>query len=108
MMKMVTKLCFWASLSALLMIGSAVAQTVTPVSAGDGTIQAAIDVAADGDILELVDGGGLYITSDTDKIIVNKKLTIRAAEGLAQMPVVRNTNAAASSARLFEIQAGGE
>ncbi len=84
------------------------AQTVIAVNAGDGTIQAAHDAAVDGDILELVDSGGIYEVSTTDKIAITKKITIRAQDGLAEAPIIRNTNPGTSSARLFEIQAGGE
>ncbi|MEZ4765138.1 MAG: hypothetical protein R3C26_18745 [Calditrichia bacterium] len=33
---------------------------VHKIPAGDGTIQAAIDAAADGDIIELITSGGIY------------------------------------------------
>ncbi|UCH62523.1 MAG: hypothetical protein JSU77_12090, partial [Fidelibacterota bacterium] len=85
----------------------ALAQTVHQVSAGDGTIQDALDLAADGDILELVDDGGLYTNSASDKIGISKIITIRAKAGLETKPVVKNTKPSATSARTFEIRAGG-
>lgn len=94
---------------AMLILGvySASAQTIHTVNAGDETLGAAVAAAADGDIIELVDSGGLYTISSSDKIAITKTLTIRAAAGMEQKPIVRNINAGASSARLFEIQAGG-
>ncbi len=82
-------------------------QTVIQVAAGDGELKTIVEAAADGDIIELIDGGGLYTTSGSDKIAIKAAVTIRAAEGLADKPIIRNTNAGASSARLFEVQAGG-
>ena len=81
---------------------------VIKVEEGDGTLLAAVEQAADGDTIELVTNGGLYTTSSTDKIVIDKHLVIRARKWLTQKPVVRNTKADASSARLFEIRAGGD
>ena len=83
------------------------AQTVHQVNAGDGTLEAAVAAASDGDIIELVDAGGVYFQSSGSRIDIDKTLTIRAQEGLAMKPIVRNTDLSQSSARLFEIQAGG-
>ncbi len=99
---------FMAVLGVLLLTAFPLtAQTVYPVYAGDGTLQTAIDAAADGDILELMDSGGLYTNSASDNMEITKKLTIRAMEGLAEKPVIRITKLDASSARLFEIAKGG-
>ncbi len=81
--------------------------TIHKVDAGDNTLNDAISAAADGDIIELQTSGGLYSHSSGDKMIIDKTLTIRARAGLAQKPVIRNTNLAAGSARIFEIRAGG-
>jgi len=78
------------------------------VAAGDSTLRMAVAGASDGDTIELITSGGIYSDSGTDKVIVNKKLTVRAAAGLAEKPIVRNTNPATTAARLFEIQEGGE
>ncbi len=83
------------------------AQTVHQVSAGDGTLPAAVKAAADGDIIELVDSGGLYTQSESEKIEIQKKLTIRAQEGLAVKPIVRIIKANSTSGRIFEVLAGG-
>ncbi len=80
---------------------------VIPVAAGDGTLQAAVTSASEGDTLELISSGGVYRNSTSDYIVIDKTLIIRARTGLAQMPIIRNTNISASSARLFEIRAGG-
>ncbi len=92
-----------------LMFLPAAAQTVSPVSAGENTLADAITAAADGDILELVDDGGVYLyTMDNDKIEVTKKLTIRAQEGLAQKPVIRSLRPTSSTnTRNFEVLSGG-
>ena len=81
--------------------------TVHQVEAGDGTLQAAMDAAEDGDILELADDGGEYTTTTSGSFKVYKTLTIRAAEGLAVKPVVRNSKLDESSPRVFEIYPGG-
>ncbi|MDZ7373242.1 MAG: T9SS type A sorting domain-containing protein [candidate division KSB1 bacterium] len=96
-----------AGLLVLLAVGMASAQTVHQVVSGEGTLLAAIQAAADGDTLELVDSGGLYTESSTEKLIVGKRLTIRAKSGLERRPVVRITKSDATSARLFEIAKGG-
>ncbi len=83
------------------------AQTVHQVLPGDGSLATAIDAAVSGDIIELVESGGLYTHSAEEKLVIDKVLTIRAQEGLEQMPIVRNTNTSSSSVRLFEIRAGG-
>ncbi|MBN2092110.1 DUF5123 domain-containing protein [candidate division KSB1 bacterium] len=90
-----------------LMILPGFAQTIHQVSAGDGTLPAAVKAAADGDIIELVDSGGLYTQSESEKIEIEKKLTIRAPEGLAVKPIVRIIKANSTSGRTFEVLAGG-
>jgi hypothetical protein len=105
------KKAFYASflllLASLLMAGTAPAQTVHKVAAGENTLITAIDAAAEGDIIELTDSGGLYTYNGSDKMYITKTLTIRAAEGLAERPVVRNITATAGSPRIFEIRKGG-
>jgi len=87
----------------------AMAQTVTQVSAGENTLYDAITAASDGDILELVDAGGVYLyTMDNDKIEISKVLTIRAMEGLEQKPIIRSLRPTSSpNTRNFEVLSGG-
>ncbi|TFH01552.1 MAG: hypothetical protein E4H13_04620, partial [Calditrichales bacterium] len=88
------------------------AQTVHYVNAGENTL---FDVITDsltlsGDIIELVDDGGVYVyTMDSDKIEVDKVLTIRAAEGLNNKPIIRNdrVGSTSNSTRNLEIISGG-
>jgi hypothetical protein len=92
----------------ILMVNPVAAQTVHPVYAGENTLYDAIQAAASGDIIELMDSGGDYVyTLDSDKIEIDKTLTIRALEGLAERPVIRNDRASGStSTRNFEIISG--
>ncbi len=76
--------------TALVLIGlrPVNAQTVIPVEAGQNTIIDAVAAAAPGDIIELTTDGGEYL-NDAD-IEINFPLTIRAAGGLAQRPVLKH------------------
>ncbi len=89
--------------------GPVAAQTVHAVYAGENTLYDAIQAAASGDIIELMDSGGDYVyTMDSDKIEVDKILTIRALEGLAERPVIRNERPGGStSMRNLEVLSGG-
>ena len=74
---------------------------VTPVSAGQNTLLEAVAQAAPGDILELVDSGGEYVNDNN--INITMPLTIRAAAGLAERPVIRNNEPDESTRVLFDI-----
>lgn len=78
------------------------------VAEGEATIKDAYDVAKDGDIIELVTSGGIYTYGASDKIEITKKITIRAQEGLAKKPILRQTKPGSSSRRHFDVLAGGE
>ena len=80
--------------------------TTFSVEAGDGTIAAAIAQANDGDVIELVTSGGIYSHSAGSSIEVDRKLTIRARDGLAQMPIIRNTSTE-STPIVLQIKPGG-
>lgn len=60
--------------------------TCVQVAAGED-LPAAVDGAADGDEIVLVTSGGDYAIERA--LVVGKRLTIRAAEGLANRPVIR-------------------
>ncbi|MFB0516504.1 MAG: hypothetical protein ACETWG_07865 [Candidatus Neomarinimicrobiota bacterium] len=78
---------------------------VIAVGAGHDSLRYAVGQALAGDILELVTAGGLYSLSST--LLVTVPLTVRAAEGLDERPVIRHTNTGTSTRILFEIQDGG-
>jgi hypothetical protein len=62
------------------------AQNVIQVAAGDNAIGDAMLDAQAGDIIELTTSGGVYTDSATLEIMFD--ITIRAAEGLAEKPVI--------------------
>ncbi|GAB4335601.1 MAG: hypothetical protein Kow0037_15720 [Calditrichia bacterium] len=69
------------------MLGISHAQTIHQVAAGTDVLKPVIDAASPGDIIELTTSGGEYLSSD--QIEINKSLTIRAADGLSQKPVLK-------------------
>lgn len=91
----------------LFAIVSVQGQTIHQVSAGDNTLDNAIAAAVSGDIIELTDSGGLYTHSTASQMVIDKTLTIRAQDGLAVKPIIRNIDLSTTSARIFEIRAGG-
>lgn len=90
-----------------LSLNPSFAQTVHQVSAGENTLNDAIVAANSGDIIELIDSGGLYSYNGSDKMYITKTLTIRATEGLEERPIIRNVTPTAGSPRIFEIRNGG-
>lgn len=86
----------------LMFTGFSFAQTVHQISAGTDVLLPAIEAAAEGDIIELVSDGGVYLSAD--QIEINKNLTIRAAQGLNEKPVLKYTGDA-TSAYLFKLTA---
>jgi uncharacterized repeat protein (TIGR02543 family) len=106
-MKLKTWLLAIILLACFFMVNGASAQTIHQISAGENTLNDAIKAAASGDILELVTSGGLYSYNGSDKMYITKTLTIRAKEGLAEKPIVRNVTPTAGSPRIFEIRKGG-
>lgn len=65
----------------LMLAGFSYAQTTIP---DGGDLQAALAAATPGDILELVDGG-IYMS---DEIILDREITIKAADGAAVRPTI--------------------
>ncbi len=61
-------------------------QTVHQVTAGVDQVSVAIAAASEGDTIELTTDGGVY--TETAGLVVDKALTIRAAEGLSNKPVL--------------------
>ncbi len=78
--------------------------TVHLVEAGTDQIAAAYDAAEEGDIIELVTNGGLYL--ETSSIELDKSITVRAREGLTQMPKIQNDDYGESNG-VFKLEGGG-
>lgn len=74
---------------------------VHKVSAGQNTLADAVDAAEAGDIIELTDSGGEYLNDDRMDITI--PLTIRAAAGLDERPVIKNNEADESTRVVFEV-----
>lgn len=64
------------SFLAAMLVALAVNAVETPVNPGSGTLKAAVDAAATGDVLVLADG----VYSEPEVVDLNKDLTIQAAE----------------------------
>ena len=64
------------------------APAVTQVAAGQNTLLDAVNNASAGDVIILTDSGGEYL-HDASRINVRVPLTIRAADGLAERPVIK-------------------
>jgi Secretion system C-terminal sorting domain/Domain of unknown function (DUF4957) len=63
-----------------------------------------LKIAKDSDILELTQSGEYFLDSI---LIIDKTITIKAAEGLESKPVLKNVNNSLSTISLMEIQTGG-
>ena len=75
--------------------------TVHKVAAGQNTLLDAVGAAAAGDVIELTDSGGEYLNDSHIQITV--PLTVRAAEGLAEKPVIKNNEEDQSTRVVFRI-----
>ena len=71
------------------------------IEAGQNTLMDAVDAAGPGDIIELTTSGGEYL-NDSD-MNVYEPITIRAAAGLAEMPVIKNNEPDESTRVVFDI-----
>ena len=74
---------------------------VHQVAAGQNTLLDAVEAAAAGDIIELTDSGGEYLNDD--QINIEVPLTVRAAAGLADKPVIKNNEPDESTRVVFRI-----
>ena len=74
---------------------------VHQIAAGQNTLMDAVDGASPGDIIELTDSGGEYL-NDSD-INVRVPLTIRAAAGVTERPVIKNNEPDESTRVVFDI-----
>ena len=78
-------------LTALVFLGLfaniTLAQTVHQVAEGTDVLKPAIDAAVAGDIIELTTSGGQYLSAD--QISIDKDITIIAADGLDEKPVLK-------------------
>ena len=74
---------------------------VHQVAAGQNTLMDAVEAAAAGDIIELTDSGGEYLNDD--QINIEVPLTVRAAAGLDEKPVIKNNEPDESTRVVFRI-----
>ena len=79
---------------------------VIKVYAGVDSLNNALTLANDGEIIELVSDGGIY--SNNSDLVIDKDITIRAAEGLSNKPIIRHINESASTRSVFVIKDGGK
>ena len=70
---------------AAMLVAFAVNAATTQVAAGSGTLKAAVEAAAAGDILVLADGDFV----EGNQIVFDKNLTVEAAEGAHPVVAVR-------------------
>ncbi|KAA3615262.1 MAG: DUF5123 domain-containing protein [Calditrichaeota bacterium] len=77
------------------------APKVHKIEAGTDVLKAAIDAAADGDIIELVSSGGMYLSAD--QIVLDKNIVIRGRAELAQKPVLKYIGTS-TGAYMFKIE----
>src|SRR4030042_4661095 len=77
------------------------AQTVYQVAAGDNAIGDALIEASADDIIELTTSGGIY--TDSAALNITYDITIRAAAGLAEKPIIDG----ADNDPIIEISTGG-
>ena len=75
--------------------------TVHKVAAGQNTLKDAVAAAAAGDVIELTSSGGKYLNDD--QVNIEVALTIRAAAGLDEKPVIQNNEADESTRVVFRI-----
>ncbi len=103
--KVIMSICLMAS---GLLLGQKIFQlpAVTDVDTLHGTVEF-VNNFSEVEVIELTTSGGLYTTQEHTVIKIRKPLTIKAAEGLAEKPVIQNTNPDASTRILFEIMDGG-
>lgn len=78
---------------------------VITVHAGIDSLKNALDLANDGEIIELVSDGGIY-SNNTD-LIIDKNIKIRAAQGLSNKPIIQQIDASAITRSVFVIKEGG-
>lgn len=91
-----------------LVLGQKVVQlpAISDTDALHGIVEA-VNNSDESDVIELTTSGGMYVTNEHSVIKISKPITIRAAEGLAEKPIIQNTNPDASTRILFEIVDGG-
>ncbi len=74
------------------------------VQAGPDSLKIALENVNDNAIIELITGGGIYENSSV--LIIDKKVTIRAATGLVSQPVIRNTESDSPDRLLIQLNEG--
>ena len=74
---------------------------ITRIAAGQNTLMDAVNAAVPGEIIELTDSGGEYL-NDSD-INVYVPMTIRAAAGVTERPIIKNNEPDESTRVVFDI-----
>lgn len=75
--------------------------TIHQIAAGQNTLMDAVDAAGPGDVIVLTTSGGEYL-NDSD-MNVYEPITIRAAAGLDEKPVIKNNEPDESTRVIFDI-----
>lgn len=73
---------------------------VYEIAEGTDVIKSVLDAAAAGDTLELITSGGMYL--NTDQMVIDKDIVIRARKGLAEKPVFKYVGTS-TSAYMFKV-----
>ncbi len=79
--------------------------TVITVEAGIDSLKNKLSTAQDGYIYELVTDGGMY--SNNGNLEINRKITIRAVQGLHSKPILRQTEVSSGARAVIQIGEGG-
>lgn len=97
-----TTTCFGLMI-ALVFLGArpAFAQMTIEIEAGQNTLNDALAEAGPGDTILLKTDGGEYLTDSN--INITFPVTIRAADGLNERPVIKHNNAEVSTRVIFEV-----
>lgn len=80
----------------MLLTLTALTMAQTTVAPGDGTLSAAINAAASGDVLVL-QSGGVYTESTDSSFLINKVITIKAEAGAKVKPLIENHTVASGT-----------
>lgn len=76
------------------------------VIAGENTLSEAVSLSGTEDTLKLVTDGGIYQLSEN--FIIDRRVIIKAANGLSQKPVITRSNTGSDTPLLFEMRGLGE
>ncbi len=95
------KVLFTLVAGTVLIAMHSLAQTITSVTPGNGTLAAAIVVAAPGDILQLTGGAEYTHSSGTSIASLTKPLTIQVTPGSTQKAIIKLAESASPSSSYY-------